>query len=92
MIRGAADLLEDLGVDMDRTGQGPAPEGLSGVEREVFEVLTGPMLPALVAQAAGISQGDALSALIGLELRGLVRGNGGRFERTFRREDGRASV
>jgi DNA processing protein len=92
MIRSAADLLEDLGVDVDRAGRGPAPEGLSGDERDVFEVLTGPMLPAVVAQAAGISQGDALSALIGLELRGLVRGNGGRFERTFRREDGRASA
>jgi DNA processing protein len=92
MIRGAADLLQDLGVDIDRAGQGRAPEGLSGGEREVFEVLTGAMLPAVVAQAAGISQGDALSALIGLELRGLVRGNGGRFERTFRPEDGRASA
>ncbi len=92
MIRGATDLLEDLGVESDRAGRGPAPEGLSGDERQVFEVLTGPMLPAVVAQAAGVGQGDALSALIGLELRGLVRGNGGRFERTFRPDHGRASA
>jgi DNA processing protein len=92
MIRGASDLLEDLGVDLDRPGRGPAPQGLSGDERRAFEMLTGPMLPAVVARAAGMSQGDALSALIGLELRGLVRGNGGRFERTFRRDNGRASA
>jgi len=84
LIRGAADLLSDLGIDADRAANGRVPEGLSGSERQVFELLTAPMLPAAVANAAGMSQGAALSALIGLELRGLVRGNGGRFERAFR--------
>jgi DNA processing protein len=92
LIRGAADLLSDLGIDADRAANGPVPEGLTGSERQVFELLTAPMLPAAVANAAGMSQGAALSALIGLELRGLVRGNGGRFERAFRPVSGPASA
>jgi DNA processing protein len=92
LIRGATDLLHDLGVDPDRIGRGPAPEGLSAPERRVFDQLTAPMLPAAVAAGARMSPGDALSALIGLELRGLVRSTGGRFERTFQAAAGRASV
>jgi predicted Rossmann fold nucleotide-binding protein DprA/Smf involved in DNA uptake len=50
------------------------------------------MLPAVVARAAGLTAGDALSALISLELRGLIRGLGGRFERTFQPVSGPASA
>jgi DNA processing protein len=92
LIRGAEDLLHDLGIDPERLGRGPAPEGLPEDERLVFDLLAGPMLPAAIARAAGLSPADALSALIGLELRGLVRGSGGRFERTFRRHLGSASA
>jgi predicted Rossmann fold nucleotide-binding protein DprA/Smf involved in DNA uptake len=42
------------------------------------------MLPTAVAGASGMAVADALTALIALELRGLVRGVGGRFERTFK--------
>ena len=42
------------------------------------------MLPTAVAGVAGMPVAEALTVLIGLELRGLVRGVGGRFERTFR--------
>jgi DNA processing protein len=84
LVRGAEDLLGDLGIDAERMGRGPAPQGLSGDERRVFEALTAPMLPAAAAHAAGMSPGRALSSLIDLELRGLVRAAGGRFERTFR--------
>jgi DNA processing protein len=92
LIRGAPDLLGDLGVDVARAGPAPAPAGLSGSERQVFGLLIGPMLPAAVAKAAGMTQADALSALIGLELRGLVRGGGGRFERVFRPTSDRPSA
>jgi DNA processing protein len=92
LIRGAMDLLEDLQVRTVRVGDGPAPDGLRDDERLVFELLTDPMLPTAIARAAGLSAADALAALIGLELRGLVRGSGGRFERTFRRAVGSASA
>jgi DNA processing protein len=91
LIRGAADLLEDLGIDPDRAGRGPAPAGLGDHERRVFELLIGPMLPATVARDTGLSPGEAVSALVALELRGLVRGSGGRFERTFRSSAGPAA-
>ena len=84
LVRGAEDLLGDLGIDAERIGRGPAPQGLSADERRVFEGLTARMLPAAAAEAAGVSPGRALSSLIDLELRGLVRSVGGRFERTFR--------
>jgi hypothetical protein len=41
------------------------------------------MLPDAVAQASGLAVQEAVAALIRLELRGLVRGTGGRFERAF---------
>jgi hypothetical protein len=69
-------------VDPERIGLGPAPPGLSPVERRVYQILTGPKLPGAVAREAGLSQGESLAVLIGLELRGLIRGSGGRFQRT----------
>jgi DNA processing protein len=79
MIRGADDLLTDLGL-AGRTTM-PAPDHLPEDERRVFEVLAGPCLPDAVARATGMSIPDAVSALIHLELRGVVRGVGGRYER-----------
>jgi DNA processing protein len=83
LIRGLDDLLHDLGVDPSRIGRGPAATGLSADECRVYQQLAGPTLPTTIARDAGLSRAAALSALIGLELRGLVRGRGGRFERTL---------
>jgi DNA processing protein len=80
MIRGADDLLDDLGFH-DRPRAAAGPPGLPDDERRVFEHLTGPSLPDAVARAAGISIPEAVAALTRLELRGLVRNVGGRFER-----------
>jgi DNA processing protein len=84
MIRGTADLLEDLGLDGDASGDRGVPRGLSADERRVLAALGTSMLPTAVAGVAAMPVADALTVLIGLELRGLVRGVGGRFERTFR--------
>jgi len=81
MIRGADDLLADLGVGA-RLLQAPPPD-LSGDERRSFEALTGPSLPDAVGRAAGLSIPDVMAALVNLELRGLVRCVGGRYERTL---------
>jgi DNA processing protein len=72
MIRGVDDLLDDLGY-RDRPPARDGPPGLPDDERRVFDRLVGPSLPEAVARAAGVS--------IPLELRGLVRNVGGRYER-----------
>ena len=81
MIRGAADLLEDLGIR--RAPDAPPPRALPQDERRVLETLAERLLPETVAERAGLSASEALAALIGLELRGLVRCSGGRWERAF---------
>ena len=80
MIRGAADLLEDLGL-------GPSPQpapparGLGPLEERVLAHVGGPTLPEQVARATGLALPDVLAALTRLELLGLVRTVGGRVER-----------
>jgi DNA processing protein len=80
MIRGAEDLLEDLGFDQRPPSAGGPPE-LPPHERHVYEALMAPSLPDAVARAANVSIPDAVAALTRLELRGLVRSVGGRYER-----------
>ena len=81
LIRGADDLLNDLGI-RERLLEAPPPD-LPGIELRVWDALASRSLPDAVARAAGLSIPDAVSALIGLELRGLVRSVGGRYERRF---------
>jgi DNA processing protein len=82
MIRGAEDLLADLGV-ADRTAERP-PLDLPEHERRAYGALAAPCLPDAVARLADLAIPEALTALLGLELRGLVRVNAGRYERTLR--------
>ncbi len=81
MIRNADDLLADLGVAA-RMAQQPPPE-LPEHERRAYQALTSPALPDAVARRADLAIPQALTALLGLELRGLVRASGGRYERTL---------
>jgi DNA processing protein len=82
LIRGANDLLDDLGID--RTAPPPAPPDLDDGERRVWEALSGGSLPDGVAREAGMSIPDAVTTLIQLELRGLIVSVGGRYERRHR--------
>jgi DNA processing protein len=84
MIRGADDLLDDLGVTWSPDAP---PVELPEPERRVLDALTAPMPADVLARDAGLSLSDTLTALLGLELRGLIRGAGGRFERTLRRSE-----
>ncbi len=77
LIRSAGDLLDDLGIE--RTERAVTPEGLPAVESAVFEALQRPMMAEEVAVAAGLTLPQALGALIGLEMRGLIAGQGGRY-------------
>jgi DNA processing protein len=79
LIRGADDLLGDLGIH-EQLHEAPPPD-LQGTELRVWDALLGRSLPDAIARAAGLSIPDAVSTLIGLELRGLVRAVGGRYER-----------
>ena len=80
LIRGAEDLVADLGLDRPSER---AHAHLTLAERRGLDTLTGPTLPEVVARELGILLPDALSLLIELELRGLVRSVGGRFEPTL---------
>lgn len=82
MIRGAEDLLQDLGLELVSEEVVERLE-ISEDERRVLAQLTGPTLPDRVAAALGISIPHAVSLLMRLELRGLVRGVGGRYESTL---------
>lgn len=92
MIRGTADLLEDLRLEGAAAGERGLPRGLSAQESKILASLATSMLPSAVAAATGIPLADTLTVLIALELRGLVRGVGGRFERTFKAAASRAGA
>jgi DNA processing protein len=81
MIRGARDLLDDLGVDGGVLP--PAPPDIDRDEELVWNALAGTVSVDGVARRAGISVPDAITTLVRLELRGLVASTGGRFERRY---------
>ena len=84
MIRGAGDLLADLEVAVaSEEEQADPPIELPDDERRVWRSLAEPSLPDAVARNVSLSIPDAVAALIRLELRGLVRSTGGRYERTL---------
>jgi DNA processing protein len=85
MIRGARDLLADLGrLDPGASEPDHVPSGLSVAEEAVFETLAGPTLAEHVARALGWELAEAVAVLVSLEIRGLVRTVGGRFERRLK--------
>jgi DNA processing protein len=93
MIRGAEDLLLDLGhldplAHRDEAAarradglRDPTGGGLSAQEESVLAAVAGPTLPEQVARAAGMELAEVVPILLGLELRGLVRTVGGRVDR-----------
>ncbi|MGZ8652086.1 MAG: DNA-processing protein DprA [Actinomycetota bacterium] len=84
MIRGADDLLDDLGITVPAEAERTDPPiELPDDERRVWTSLAEPSLPDAVARSARLCVPDAVAALIRLELRGLVRSTGGRYERTL---------
>lgn len=79
LIRGADDLLADLGLAA-RLAVAPPP-GLPDDERRIYEQMVEPLLPDALARRAGISIPTAVTALVSLEMKHLVRAVGGRYER-----------
>jgi DNA processing protein len=83
MIRGARDLLEDLGREIDLRTTAKRAD-LPEEERRVLALLAGPTLPERIAGGFGASLPEVVGVLMRLELRGLVRNVGGRYESTLR--------
>jgi DNA processing protein len=83
LIRGADEFLADLGYTRARADDALPPAGLSDIELTIWRALATVSLPDGVARAVGLSIPEAVTYLIRLELRGLVRGVGGRYERTL---------
>jgi DNA processing protein len=83
MIRSAEDLMDDLGLELVAEEVVPRLE-ISEDERRALAELTGPTLPDRVAAALRVTIPQAVSLLMRLELRGLVRSVGGRYESTLR--------
>jgi DNA processing protein len=82
LIRGAGDLLDDLGVD--REAHAPPPPDLDAGERRVWDALAASLLPDAVARRAGMSIPEVATVLLQLELRGLIVSAGGRYQRRHR--------
>jgi DNA processing protein len=81
LIRGSRDLLHDLGFDDSILAAG-AVSRLTDADRALLDAVAGSSLPEDIAARAGVVVYEAVSALMQLELKGLVRNVGGRYERT----------
>jgi DNA processing protein len=79
LIRGADDLLHDLGIDP--AAPPPPPPDLDEEERRVWRALSLASLPDAIAREARMPMPDAVTTLIRLELRGLIASQGGRYQR-----------
>lgn len=84
LIRSAGDVLAELGLAATAEGETPGdglPPGLTEEERSVVAALHGATELGHVASGAGVTASRVLSVLVGLELRGVVRQTGGRWQR-----------
>jgi DNA processing protein len=79
MIRGVDDLLDDLGYG-ERLSVEPPPN-LEGDEAAVFSSLGGSATADAIASATGLPMASVITVLLSLEMKGLVRNAGGRYER-----------
>lgn len=91
-IRGADDLLEELGLERREAkdaslGSGP---GLDGLEAAAFSKVTGAVLPEAVARELDLTVPQVVHLLMSLEMKGFVRSVGGRFERRLSRGTGKS--
>jgi len=100
LIRHSRDALDSLrSVDSEAfralregdTGPPPEGEGLTAEERRVLAALAAPATAEGVAADAGLATHRVLPLLAALELRGLIRDVGGRFERRSGAERGAGS-
>lgn len=87
LIRGPDDLLAELGLDVAEQVTFDDLD-LPPDQRRALEAVRGSVVPDRVAAALGVRAPEALALLLRLEMRGLVRSVGGRFERRIRSSTG----
>jgi DNA processing protein len=88
LIRGTDDLLGDLGLR--RPGPAPSRSPEAGADpglAAVWEALSSSGPPDVIASKTGFPLPEVISVLVRLELLGLVREVGGRYERRLRDAD-----
>jgi len=84
LIRGVDDLMRDLKLGPGGSGELPLRLDLTLAEQAALDLVIGPVLPEKVARGLGVSVPEVLPLLFGLELKGLIRSVGGRFEPRLR--------
>jgi DNA processing protein len=84
LIRNAGEVLEELGIQAE-PGRLPVAR-LSPEEQLVFDAVHGPVLPEDVASDVARPAAQVVGVLMQLEIRGLVRSVGGRYERAVAAE------
>lgn len=82
LIRGADDIMEELGLE--GSGAGPPEPALEGDEHAVYVSVTSAVLAETLAAATRLPTARVSAALTTLEMKGLVRCVGGRYERRYR--------
>lgn len=79
LIRDSNDLLQDLGYEARAASRAVA--GLTLAEEAALDSVAGATLPEDVARETGLEVPEAVSLLLRLEMKGLIRSIGGRYER-----------
>lgn len=83
LVRGFEDVLADLGVEAPSTAamSGQLAFDLAADDRRILDAVVDRVLPESVADAVGLPVGDVIPILFRLELAGILRNVGGRYER-----------
>jgi DNA processing protein len=87
LVRGAAELLQDLALAPSApSGSGPgSPASLTPEEAAVWDALVSASTPDTIARAVDRPVSRVIGALVALEIRGVVRQVGGRYQRRLSR-------
>ncbi len=92
LLRSAGDLLEEFGVTAHDGERSAGASALGEPEASVLRALTTSALPERIARDAGCSVRTTIAALADLEMHGLVRAVGGRYEPTLLAQGSRAGA
>ena len=94
LLRSAGDLLDEMDIAhvAEERSPAPAPPAVSEPAAAVLRALTTAALPERIARDAGCSVRKTIAVLMDLEIQGLVRAVGGRYEPTLRTRAPRAGA
>ena len=82
LVRGADDILAELGLE--GSVHASSESALEGDEHDVYGLVTSAVLAETLAATTRLSTARVSAALTNLEMKGLVRCVGGRYERRYR--------